>query len=457
MRLTVRSKDLPFYLLLLLRVGSGVTANLAFLLLPFYALRSRSHAIESLLLSFIFTNLNPAIFPDATAASISRFAIISAAFVSVFLRGSEAGVTLRLNKFFFPVVIFSAFALLHSLLISVIPLISVLKVILWGVAFITLLQAWQYVTPEERKNVSDRIYYSLAVILAASILISPMAVAKLPMTTLVQGVLNHSQALGSVATFIAAWGLARILLRARPSGLDHAILAVSLMAIFYSGARTALISLLITCMLMAPLVAKRSENMSSRSLPGLRSNRFLMFLVIGLIVLLAKPNVIREVLFKAQFVDANQMINITDLYLQSRGELIMKMWANIANDPLFGIGFGIASVPGEMEITYAAGLPVGAVIEKGVTPIQVWEELGLIGLFIFFVMVFAFLRKVIETGPDRMAVLLSVLLINLGEASLLSAGGIGLIQLILIGWALTGEENSVKRLRYQTAFPAVGR
>ena len=455
MRLAVRTTNWPFYLLLLLRVASGPTANLAFLLLPLYALRSRSHAIEALFLSFIFTNLNTALFPDPTTGNIARYLVVIAAGVSVFGRDLAVGATLRLDKVFLPVVFFSAFALVHSVFFSLVPVISVLKVLVWGLAFLTLLQAWRKITPEARTKLADRIYFSLAVIVAASILATPMSGAHLPRSSLLRGVLNHSQALGSVAAVVAVWALMRVLQRTRPSWTDLAMLSLSILAVLNSGTRTALISFTITIILIGLMATVKFGKISLRSIPGVRSGRFSIFVVLGLIMLLAQVNVVREVLLKGLSADQSQTIAITDLYVQSRGGLIAEMWANIANDPLVGIGFGIASNPQEMQITYSAGIPVGAVIEKGVTFIQVWEELGLVGIVAFLAMILAFLRRSILINPDRTAVLFVILLINMGEASLLSAGGIGLVQLVLIGWTLSDEGHSLERVRFQVRFPEV--
>ncbi len=70
-----------------------------------------------------------------------------------------------------------------------------------------------------------------------------------------------------------------------------------------------------------------------------------------------------------------------EAYDLSRGSLIDEMWQNITEHPLAGIGFGIGSDPSEMEIERdpVFRLPIGAPIEKGVLPIAVVEELGIIG------------------------------------------------------------------------------
>src|SRR5690606_4707588 len=79
-----------------------------------------------------------------------------------------------------------------------------------------------------------------------------------------------------------------------------------------------------------------------------------------------------------------EVASVIEAYDTSRGGLIAEMWTNIIDKPLQGIGFGIASDPRDMDVTrdQLLGLPTGAAIEKGVLPLAVLEEVGLIGLIL---------------------------------------------------------------------------
>ena len=112
------------------------------------------------------------------------------------------------------------------------------------------------------------------------------------------------------------------------------------------------------------------------------------------------------------------------------------MWENIEVDPFFGIGFGIASQADEMEVTRdpLLGLPTGAAVEKGVLPLAVWEEVGLIGSIGVIAWILMLLSRGARGGVTPLAVAITTLLLNLGESTLFSPGGLGLISLVLIGW-----------------------
>ncbi len=128
---------------------------------------------------------------------------------------------------------------------------------------------------------------------------------------------------------------------------------------------------------------------------------------------------------------------LMEAYNRSRGRLMDAMLANIGEHPLTGIGFGIASDPWHMNVRTDAvfGLPVGASIEKGVTPLMVLEELGVFGAALVALWVVALLRGCARGGLAPLAICLTALLLNMGEATLFSPGGFGLLLLVLLGWA----------------------
>ena len=134
----------------------------------------------------------------------------------------------------------------------------------------------------------------------------------------------------------------------------------------------------------------------------------------------------------------NESASIVQGYEKSRGGLIDAMLRNISSTPLQGIGFGIASNPDEMVVQRdpVLGLPTGAVIEKGVLPIAVLEEIGLFGFVLFAVWVVMVIQRSARAGFAQFAVCMTALLLNLGECTLFSPGGMGLLSLILFGWCV---------------------
>jgi len=115
------------------------------------------------------------------------------------------------------------------------------------------------------------------------------------------------------------------------------------------------------------------------------------------------------------------------------------MIANIVVKPFTGIGFGIASDYLSMDIVRdpILGLPISAPIEKGVTPLMVLEEVGIIGFILFAIWIWILIRRSIVNGASAFLVMTTLLLLNLSEATLFSPGGAGLLILILLSSSAT--------------------
>jgi len=113
------------------------------------------------------------------------------------------------------------------------------------------------------------------------------------------------------------------------------------------------------------------------------------------------------------------------------------MASNISARPLEGIGFGMASIPSELVVVRdpVFGLPVSAAVEKGVLPLAIVEEIGVVGFGVVLLWVLALLRMSARAGVAPVAVCLTALFLNMGEATLFSPGGLGLLMLIMLGWA----------------------
>ena len=122
-----------------------------------------------------------------------------------------------------------------------------------------------------------------------------------------------------------------------------------------------------------------------------------------------------------------------------------EMWENIQEKPFFGIGFGVASNIQEMNIKRdpLLGLPIGAAVEKGVLPLAVLEEVGLVGFSVVFAWLFSLLRRWGRGGVMSVSVGLTALLLNMGEATFFSPGGMGLLSLVLIGWVVACGQHKV--------------
>jgi hypothetical protein len=116
------------------------------------------------------------------------------------------------------------------------------------------------------------------------------------------------------------------------------------------------------------------------------------------------------------------------------------MLDNINQNPIEGIGFGVASVPGQMNIQTDPyfNLPIGASVEKGVLPVAITEELGIPGLLLVGAWAYILVKRSSSNGLSALSVSIVALILNLGEAVLFSPGGMGMLTLIFLSYSASG-------------------
>lgn len=119
-----------------------------------------------------------------------------------------------------------------------------------------------------------------------------------------------------------------------------------------------------------------------------------------------------------------------DALEESRGFLVSASLNNFKDNPLFGIGFQISngkygsySMNVIRDSTF--GLPIEAIIEKGVFWSAILEEVGFIGTFGFLFFVYSYYKKL----PKKIGLIIisSFILIGLGESFFFTLGGLGAI------------------------------
>jgi hypothetical protein len=427
------------------RLATESTANASYLLLAAYALFGRGPAIQAIALSWLFSMLSPGIATEAPGASIERYAVLVAAAASVLARSKVFQDGMKVRRGTMITVLLGLFFIVHALLFSPIVDVSVLKSVSWTLAMATLIAAWLGLREEERSALADNIYIGLVVLMIVSLPLLALPVGYLVNKTGFQGVLNHPQAFGSAMALLGAWAASRMLGKRQPPWSAVALVGACLALVLLSEARTAGFALVLgvgSAAVLAPSVSGRSVR---AVLPGLRSKR--VYLVGGAVlvgVVLAGPrleSVVTGFISKSGRAGVNSPLAA---YERSRSQVTGDMWANIRDKPIQGIGFGIPSDPTAMDIKRdpVFGLPTGASIEKGVMPLAVLEEVGIIGFAAVAAWVLFLLRRSSTGGISPFAVLLTALFLNMGESTLFSAGGMGLLSLVLIGWAFACGQNT---------------
>lgn len=328
--------------------------------------------------------------------------------------------------------------LVHALLFSAVRDVSVLKAISWTVAVAALLSGWSGLTTEARQRLERQLFGGLVVLLLASLPLVVSGRGYLVNGTGFQGVLSHPQAFGPTIALLAAWLGSRILAEARPPWRLVGLFVIALLLILLSEARTAGLGLLLG-MLVAISVGRLLAGRRLRDyLPGLRSRHVQLTMWLGLLAVIATGPLLggKVATFVAK---RGSSSNLVEAYGLSRGAKVDEIWANIREHPLRGIGFGVASDPFSMNVARdpVLGLPTGASIEKGVVYLAVWEELGLLGLLVVLGWLWLLVRRAALAGMTPLAVCLTALAMNFGEATLFSPSGMGMLTLLLVTWAAT--------------------
>lgn len=424
-----------------MRVAPAPLSGVVYLLLGGYALFGRMQAIQALALSWLFTMISQGIAPESSLASIGRYVVLAGAGLSVALRSGQGftSASALVNRTVLVTVLLGGAIVLHSLLTSPLPDVSILKAISWTITTVTLLSAWAGLTLDARQNLEKQLFYGLIVLMLVSLPLLKMSLGYLRNGHGFQGVLNHPQAFGPTMGLLGAWAGSRMLAERKPSWWMVMLFGGCLALIVLSEARTAGFAVVLGIGIAGLTGSVLSQRRLKDFLPGLRSPR--LYLVIGFaaLVVLASGSVLSDRVneYVSKRGDSS---NILEAYDQSRGRLIDQMLENIRLHPVPGIGFGIASDPASMEVDRdpILGLPTGAAIEKGVLPLAVLEELGVFGFFFVAFWVLILVRRAARGGGmTAVSVCFTALLMNMGESMLFSPGGMGLLLMIMITWAAT--------------------
>lgn len=431
---------------LALRLASTSSANVSYLLMAAYALTGRAQAIQALALSWLFSMLSSGIAPEASLASVGRYAVLAGAAFSVILRMGPglSSVAIPVNRAVLLTVLLGCLIALHALFVSPMPDVSILKAISWTVAAATLFSAWSGLREDARNRLEKQLFGGLVLLMMLSLPLVVTPLGYLRNGSGFQGVLAHPQAFGPTMGLLAAWAGSRVLSERKPQWRLVAIFGVCLILIVASGARTAGLATLLGIAIAGMTGIILSQRRLMVFLPGLRSPRLHFVLGIAMLSAIAGSNLLSERIDR-YLTKRGENSSLLEAYDQSRGALIDRMWENIAAHPFRGVGFGVASDPMTMDVTRdpVLGLPTGAAIEKGVLPLAVLEELGAFGLLLVAAWIAVLARQAARGGGmTAVSVCFAALLMNMGESMLFSAGGMGLLMLIVITWATTAPRRS---------------
>lgn len=436
--LRLRHADLVALLIpvaVLVRLVPAPIAAVSYLILGGYALLGRAQAVEALGISWFLTIINPGIASEPSLL-VGRYAVMAAAALSVLLRSIHLKRGPRVSKTVLATILVGTFIAVHSLFFSQVVDVSLLKTLSWAVVTSTLLSAWGNLSTQEATRLEHRVFGGLTAVALLSVSLLPFPVGFLRNSSGFQGLLNHPQAFGVSVGLLGTWAAARMLGQPRPSWRTAVLAGLCVVLVILSEARTAGLGMAIglgAAILSAPVISGRAVK---ATFPGLGSRRVHAALALALVFgLVAWPMITERV--SGYVTKRDRAQSLAQAYNVSRGALIDDMLLNIRSHPLQGIGFGVASHPSEMEITRegALALPSSASVEKGVAPLAALEELGLLGFIVVSLWLWMVVRRAAQNGIEALAVIATILVMNMGESVLFSTGGAGMLMLVLLGWS----------------------
>jgi len=328
----------------------------------------------------------------------------------------------------------------HALIISEFPAISLLKSIYWGIVMYSLGWAWASMGRLERVGVECEVFSLLLILLAANLPLTVTAFGYRLNEAGFQGFFGHPQPIGLTMALLFAWQAASVFAKSSATKLEIGVLVGSSLLVYLSESRTAALAAVAGtggAVLLRALVARVSLH---DMLLKLVSPPAIVLAVCAVVALLVDFSAVAE---RAEtFVSKNregEIVALGSIYAISRGALMDDMMKNIGEHPLLGIGFGVPSDPGlvELEIDPMLGLPTSAPIEKGNAFLATFEELGAVGSIGVAIWLLLLVRKCEKGGLVPLTLCLTYLATNFGEATLFSPSGFGLAGLLVLAMSMS--------------------
>lgn len=424
-------------LAIVMRVASPALANASFILIAVYAMLGIPEAIFAIALTWLFTMANEGLCPDASFVSIVRYVVICMSFCSVALRLVLSRIIPHVNANYICVIVFALFVVVHSCFISSMILVSLLKVASWCGAYVTVFLAWSALDSNDYNKTGNQLFYGLCAISVLSILFIFSEVGYIKNGYGFQGILNQPQAFGLLLAIVCAWLVSKVLVERNFPWFCLVLLFICIFLIYMSRCRTAGFALI-----LAVISAVSLKLIFNRSYVCFRDRWFLLKRSSILLAFCFLPCLILGALFPnvlhAYIIKGHNNVEAASIYEESRGVFVDRMLVNIKNNLYTGIGFGIASDALSMNVATDPywGMPVSVSVEKGVLPIAVFEETGVVGFVLFCIMIGFFIVSAINNGLPQIMVLLTALYTNLAECTFFSVGGMGMIIMIVISWSV---------------------
>lgn len=242
------------------------------------------------------------------------------------------------------------------------------------------------------------------------------------------GVLYQSQALAAVGSCMLAWLICDMMFcEKRLEPLRAVLIVLTVFVMFLTRSRTALLACGVAVLLVSFYVMPRVR-LPMKVRRWVRQALFgglVLMLVVGLVAEFKSDAISRWVRKTDSTTSDNR--SVSEAFTESRMGLVEKSMRDYRMNPLLGMGFQVE----ERHRYYIKGAEKGGVvlsasIEKGVLPVMVLGETGIVGSVVFALFLIVFYMTCARKRMYVSAMMLTVFVAtNMGEATFFSPGGPG--------------------------------
>ena len=272
---------------------------------------------------------------------------------------------------------------------------------------------------------------------------------------LFKGVANHSQTLASLLVVTVGWVICDMLFVAQKATRLHvSIILASIPLLYMTRSRTAFVGFATLAMFLTFYAVPKTR------LPGRIKSRvknallaILSVAIVAAVALEIKDRGMTRWLRKTENLDDTR--DFSEAFTESRMGLVEQNLYDFRRNVFLGSGFQVTE---EIGMRYAAseGITVSAPIEKGVLPLMVLGEGGILGAGAFLVFLAMFYGACAKNRYLATATLFTVyFMLNMSEATFFSANGGGFEWIVfLVGGFIV--DAAMRRRRYDMSAYGLG-
>jgi hypothetical protein len=249
-----------------------------------------------------------------------------------------------------------------------------------------------------------------------------------------QGIINHPQSFAVLLSLLTVFSFSNSKNKSK-----WLLIIVVIILLYLTRARTGFLTLLalilpLTIKSLYELITLKFSSIILRLLNYIKPF-FLLTLICSFGVMYIGSDQLKKLIYKS-----DENTNIEEALEDSRGFIMKQQISNFKNNPIFGIGFGIANSDShEQKVKNFNGIPINASTEKANLPLALLEETGIIGFITVIPFIFFITNKLDIVKIFWIAILLS----NLSEFTFFSYGSFGLLSGVIISKIYKINESSI--------------